>query len=77
MRGTAEFVNDPALMRRVIVPAITKYYASPGAITSTLRHAGRLPSLMRYRRERKAVGFIRVSPMSWQFIDVPKGEPQT
>jgi uncharacterized pyridoxamine 5'-phosphate oxidase family protein len=72
VRGKATFVQDPALLRQIGLQAIAKYYASPAAIASTLRHLGRLPAMVRYRGERTS-GFIRVTPTSWEFLGVPTG----
>ena len=65
MRGTARYVRGAAMLRRVVRASLPKYYLSPHAVRLTLRDLPRVPTMLRYYRERTDAGMIEVTPESY------------
>lgn len=65
VRGTARYLRDSAITRRVTRALVPKYVLRPRALWFWVRNLSRLSTRSQYTRERSGSGMIEVAPESY------------
>jgi Pyridoxamine 5'-phosphate oxidase len=69
--GTARFLTDPTVNRRMYLRSALKYHLSPGGIRNLLAGLRSLPTRLLYYRERAGeAGTIEVRPESAEWLEM-------